>query len=132
MSAINIGEVYYFLRKHHSEALAESWRELSKTLPVTIEVPTIDEIWNAAHLKGLYTIACADAFAVALAQKHRCSSLRDCRTLRCQEPPMQDCRRGVCGCIAPRQPYVPALQAIAQSISVGRMGNDLPASARVT
>jgi predicted nucleic acid-binding protein len=26
MSAINVGEVYYFLRKHHSEALAESWR----------------------------------------------------------------------------------------------------------
>jgi len=72
MSAINVGEVYYFLRKHHSERLAESWRELSKTLPVTIEVPTVDEIWDAAHLKGLYPIAYADAFAVALEQKHRC------------------------------------------------------------
>jgi predicted nucleic acid-binding protein len=27
MSAINVGEVYYFLRKRHSSALAESWRE---------------------------------------------------------------------------------------------------------
>jgi|HubBroStandDraft_1064217.scaffolds.fasta_scaffold02191_3 hypothetical protein len=34
MSAINVGEVYYFLRKHHSPALADSWRESSGTLPV--------------------------------------------------------------------------------------------------
>jgi hypothetical protein len=26
MSAINVGEVYYFLKKHHTEALADSWR----------------------------------------------------------------------------------------------------------
>ena len=28
MSAINVGEVYYFLRKHHSPDLAESPKEL--------------------------------------------------------------------------------------------------------
>jgi uncharacterized protein len=72
MSAINTGEVYYFLRKTHSYSLAESWRKLSATLPVTIEVPTADEIWDAALLKGQYPIAYADAFAAALAQKHRC------------------------------------------------------------
>ena len=72
MSAINAGEVYYFLRKTHSEKLAEFWRELSATLPSTIEVPTADEIWGAALLKGKYPIACADAFAAALAQKYRC------------------------------------------------------------
>ena len=72
MSAINVGEVYYFLRKTHSERIAESWRELSATVPATIEVPTADEIWDAALLKGLYPIAYADAFAAALAQKHRC------------------------------------------------------------
>lgn len=27
MSAINVGEVYYFLRKQISKALSESWRE---------------------------------------------------------------------------------------------------------
>jgi len=42
MSAINVGEVYYFLRKHHSDELSESWRESSRTLPATIEVPTVD------------------------------------------------------------------------------------------
>jgi len=72
MSAINVGEVYYFLRKKHSEALAESWRQSSGTLPVTIDVPTLSDIWNAALLKSQYPIAYADAFGAALAQKHRC------------------------------------------------------------
>ena len=72
MSAINTGEVYYFLRKKHSEKIAESWRELSATVPATIEEPTADEICDAALLKGQYPIAYADAFAAALAHKHRC------------------------------------------------------------
>ena len=72
MSAINVGEVYYFLRKQHTVALAESWRESSRTLPATIEVPTADDIWNAAILKGRFPIAYADAFAAALAQKYHC------------------------------------------------------------
>jgi len=69
MSAINVGEVYYFLRKHHSGALAESWRESSRTLLVTIEVPTTDDIWNAATLKSRFPIAYTDAFAAGLAQE---------------------------------------------------------------
>lgn len=73
MSAINVGEVYYFLRKHHSEELAEQWRESSRTLPVTIEVPNAEDIWRAALLKGSYPIAYADAFAAGLAQKHGCA-----------------------------------------------------------
>ncbi len=72
MSAINVGEIYYYVCKYHSETLAESWRESSRTLPVTIEVPSIDEIWDAALLKGRYPIAYADAFAAALAHKYRC------------------------------------------------------------
>jgi predicted nucleic acid-binding protein len=72
MSAINVGEVYYFLRKQHSPGLAESWRESSGTLPVTIEVPTIEDIWHAASLKGSFPISYADAFAAALAQEYNC------------------------------------------------------------
>jgi ribonuclease VapC len=75
MSAINVGEVYYFVRKYHGETLAKSWRESSGTLPITIEVPTATEIWDAALLKGGYPIAYADAFAAALAQKYRCPLL---------------------------------------------------------
>jgi uncharacterized protein len=72
MSAINVGEVYYFLYKRHSEALAESWRESSQTLPVTLELSTGEDIWNAASLKGRFPIAYADAFAAALALKYNC------------------------------------------------------------
>jgi predicted nucleic acid-binding protein len=72
MSAINVGEVYYFLTKHHSQDLAESWRESWRTLPVTIEVPTAEDIWSASSLKGRFAIAYADAFAAALAQTYNC------------------------------------------------------------
>ena len=72
MSAINVGEVYYFLRKHRVVALAESWRESSRTLPATIEVPTAEDICSAASLKARFPIAYADAFAAALAQKYNC------------------------------------------------------------
>jgi len=75
MSAINVGEVYYFVRKNQGETLAESWRQSAGTLPITIEVPTADEIWDAALLKARYPIAYADAFAAALAQKYRCPLL---------------------------------------------------------
>jgi ribonuclease VapC len=72
MSAIKIGEIYYFLKKHHNDTLAESWRESSRTLPTTIEVPRNEEIWDAASLKGHFPISYADAFAAALAQKYNC------------------------------------------------------------
>jgi predicted nucleic acid-binding protein len=72
ISAINVGEVYYYLWKYQDQQLAESWRRASVTLPITIEVPTTAEIWDAARLKGQYPISYADAFAAALAQKHRC------------------------------------------------------------
>ena len=72
ISAINVGEVYYSFRKQHSENLSEWWRELSRTMPATIEVPTADEIWDAALLKAQYPIAYADAFAATLALKYRC------------------------------------------------------------
>jgi ribonuclease VapC len=72
MSAINVGEVFYFLRKEHSESLSESWRQSSQSLPMTVEVPSAEDIWNAAILKSRYPIAYADAFAAALAQKWNC------------------------------------------------------------
>lgn len=82
MSAINVGEVYYFLRKIHSETIAEFWRQLSTTVPATIEVPNSNEIWDAALLKGKYPIAYADAFAAALAQKYRCPLVTGDREFR--------------------------------------------------
>ena len=75
MSAINVGEVYYFLRKNHGAAQAEDWRQTSPALPINVEVPTLAEIWNAALLKGRFPISYADAFAAALAQKYNCPVL---------------------------------------------------------
>jgi predicted nucleic acid-binding protein len=75
ISAINIGEVYSFLRKHHSASLAAAWREASLAMPASVEVPALDDIWQAATLKALYPISYADAFAAALAQKHNCPLL---------------------------------------------------------
>lgn len=72
ISAINVGEVYYFLRKQINKTLSESWRQSSRTLPVTIEVPTMDDIWAAALLKGDHPVSYPDAFAAALAKKHNC------------------------------------------------------------
>jgi predicted nucleic acid-binding protein len=72
MSAINAGEVHYILRKRPALALAEDWRALSRSLPVTLEVPTLDDIWNAAALKGQFAISYADAFAAGLAHKYDC------------------------------------------------------------
>lgn len=72
MSAINVGEVYYYLRKQHSTSLADFWLESSRTLPATIDVPSADDIWSAALLKAQFPIAYADAFAAALAQKYNC------------------------------------------------------------
>jgi predicted nucleic acid-binding protein len=82
MSAINAGEIYYFLRKHHSAALADDWRTLSQTLPVTVEVPTMSDIWDAATLKGQFPISYADAFAAALAQKYDCPLITEDREFR--------------------------------------------------
>jgi predicted nucleic acid-binding protein len=72
MSAMNVAEVYYFLRKYHGVERAESWRDTCRTLPIVIEAPSEDDIWKAAVLKGSFPIAFAGAFAAALAQKHRC------------------------------------------------------------
>jgi predicted nucleic acid-binding protein len=82
MSAVNVGETHYVLRKRHSVALAEDWRALSRSLPVTLEVPTLDDIWNAAALKGQYAISYADSFAAALALKYDCPLVTGDREFR--------------------------------------------------
>jgi uncharacterized protein len=73
MSAINVGEIYYFLWKSRGEKVAEQWRESSRTLPATIETPVSEDIWHAASLKARFPIAYADAFAAALALKYHCA-----------------------------------------------------------
>ncbi|MEP7354426.1 MAG: type II toxin-antitoxin system VapC family toxin [Acidobacteriota bacterium] len=85
MSAINAGEVYYSLRKSGNESLAQDWLSLSNVLPVTIDVPTLDDIWSAATLKGRYAISYADAFAATLALRYNCPLMTGDREFRVVE-----------------------------------------------
>jgi predicted nucleic acid-binding protein len=82
MSAITAGEVHYFLRTHHSVSLAEDWRALSRSLPVTIEPPSMEDVWTAAALKGQYPISYTDAFAAGLARKYDCPLMTGNRIFR--------------------------------------------------
>ena len=75
MSAINVGEVYYFLRKQHQHNAAEDWRRASGTLPVSIDVPRAENIWTAAEIKGAFPVSYADAFAAELARRNGCPLL---------------------------------------------------------
>jgi len=71
MSAINAGEVYYILAKRKSMSDAMMWKEqLMPSLPIRTDVPTLDDILDAAHLKSQYPISYADAFAASLALRH--------------------------------------------------------------
>ena len=58
-------EVYAFLRRQHSEALALARRESSGTFPVTGAVATAEDIWNATELKGRFPTGFTGAFAAA-------------------------------------------------------------------
>ena len=66
MSAINVGEVYCFLMKQQQRTAAETWRRTAPALPVTIDIPSVEDIWAAAELKGRFPISSADAFAAGL------------------------------------------------------------------
>jgi ribonuclease VapC len=72
MSAINVGEVYYFLQKQNQTSAAENWRRGSATLPVSIDIPRSEHIWGAAELKARFPISYADAFAGELARRYAC------------------------------------------------------------
>jgi ribonuclease VapC len=72
MSAITVGEVYYFLRKNRSVAASQTWRKLAGSLPVTIEIPDLANVWAAAELKSKHPISYADAFAAELGLRYKC------------------------------------------------------------
>lgn len=67
MSAVNAGEVFYILVKRHSRDLAERFRRLLPTLPLSVVVPDLPAIWRAAELKAVNRISYADGFAAGLA-----------------------------------------------------------------
>lgn len=66
MSWINVGEVFYILRRRYGEADArETVHDLRGA--VTIETPTVDRIIDAGRIKADHKMAYADAFAAVTA-----------------------------------------------------------------
>lgn len=69
MSWINLGEVFYVIRRLHGEAPAsETVADLRSA--VEPEIPTAERVLAAARVKSDYPLAYADAFAAATAIAH--------------------------------------------------------------
>ena len=69
VSYINLGEVYYLLARRRGSATADGfWRDVrSGAIPLRPVPVTQARVRAAARLKSRFAIACADAFAAALA-----------------------------------------------------------------
>lgn len=69
MSWINVGEVFYVVRRATSDAQAEATvRDLGDV--ITAELPDTERILAAARIKAAHPLAYADAFAAATAVAH--------------------------------------------------------------
>lgn len=71
ISAINVGEVYYRLKKSGKETQAENFlQDIGRDIfPLRLIPANNKRVWAAARIKALYPIAYADAFAAALAME---------------------------------------------------------------
>lgn len=69
MSWINQGEVYHIVRRKKGAGAADAVLDDIQLLPLKLEAPSKSDILSAAKLKASHTLSCADALAVALAQK---------------------------------------------------------------
>lgn len=73
MSIINLGEVYYRCARLKDIAFARELVAQLALLPIRVVSCTDDLVWRAAEIKAQYSIAYADAFAVATALKEDAS-----------------------------------------------------------
>jgi predicted nucleic acid-binding protein len=64
MSWINVGEIFYILRRRHGEPHARAAVHDLRGV-VTVELPTTDRVIDAARVKSDHAMAYADAFAAA-------------------------------------------------------------------
>lgn len=69
MSWINLGEVFYIVRRRHGEsAAAEAVRDLRHQIDA--ELPSAESVIATARIKSDHAMAYADAFAAATAIAH--------------------------------------------------------------
>ena len=69
LSLINLGEIYYLIRRRRGKEKAQETLETLHSLPVTLCETSEARILAAAELKAEYPISYADGFAAALAQE---------------------------------------------------------------
>lgn len=71
MSLINLGEVLYIVERARGLPAAQTVQALVESLPLELLEASRDLILDAAHIKALYPLSYADAFAVASAVRER-------------------------------------------------------------
>lgn len=69
VSLINVGEMFYIMRREQGVNHAEEMLRDLRTLPIDFAPATEERILAAARFKATYPLSYADAFAVALAQE---------------------------------------------------------------
>jgi len=69
LSLINLGEIYYLIRRRRGMEKAQETLETLRSLPVTLCNISEARVLAAADFKAEYPISYADAFAAALAQE---------------------------------------------------------------
>jgi uncharacterized protein len=65
-SAINLGEVFYMLKRKNGVDLANYSMEFIQSTPGVIKVPTLEDILGAAKIKSENKLSYADSFAIQL------------------------------------------------------------------
>lgn len=70
MTVINLGEVYYITSRVYGQERAEEVLAMLKHLPIKLVVVDEKLTLEASRIKAKHPLSYADAFTVALAQRH--------------------------------------------------------------
>ena len=75
LSFINLAEIYYSVIRDHGINTAKTTLSTIRKMPIKIVSATDDLVLRAAEVKGFYSIALGDCFAVALALQEKATIL---------------------------------------------------------
>lgn len=74
-SILNLGEVLYITEREKGLSQTHAVIAMIDQLPIEILPASREFVFDAAHIKAHYTVAYADAFAIAAAQRHQATVL---------------------------------------------------------